>query len=57
MAKNEATETKKEYRKVIATNSRARHDYYIVESIEAGVELVGSEVKSLRTRGVSFADC
>ena len=46
----------KTYRKVVATNSKARHDYFIEESIEAGIELHGSEVKSLRTRRVSFAD-
>mgnify|MGYP001560364833 FL=1 len=34
--------------KVVATNRRARFDYEIVETIEAGVSLVGSEVKSLR---------
>ena len=51
-----ATE-KKPYRLSIATNSRARHDYFIEEKIEAGIELHGSEVKSLRTRRVAFADC
>ena len=34
--------------RVIAENRRARHDYEIVERFEAGVELRGSEVKSLR---------
>lgn len=34
--------------KVIATNRRARHDYEILETIEAGLSLQGSEVKSLR---------
>ena len=52
------TETeKKPYRRVVATNSKARHDYFVEETIEAGIELHGSEVKSLRTRRVSFADC
>jgi len=47
---------KKPYRRVVATNSRARHDYFVEETIEAGLQLHGSEVKSLRTRRVNFAD-
>jgi SsrA-binding protein len=35
-------------RKVVAQNRRARHDYDILDSFEAGLVLVGSEVKSLR---------
>lgn len=35
-------------KKVIALNKRARFDYFIEENIEAGIMLVGSEVKSLR---------
>jgi SsrA-binding protein len=46
----------KPYRAVVATNRKARFDYHIEESVEAGIELRGSEVKSLRTRQVSFAD-
>jgi SsrA-binding protein len=34
--------------RVVATNRRARHDYEILETIECGIVLVGSEVKSLR---------
>jgi len=34
--------------KTIAQNRKARHDYFIEESFEAGIELVGTEVKSLR---------
>jgi len=34
--------------KLIASNRRARFDYFVVEKFEAGVQLVGSEVKSLR---------
>ena len=50
------TEPKKEYMKVVAVNRRARHDYFIEETLEAGIELHGSEVKSLRTGRVNFAD-
>lgn len=41
---------------LVAENRRARHDYAIEDTIECGIELVGSEVKSLRARAVSFAD-
>jgi SsrA-binding protein len=34
--------------KIVATNRKAFHEYHIVEKLEAGVELLGSEVKSLR---------
>lgn len=40
----------------IAENRRARHDYAIAETFEAGIELLGTEVKSLRERHVSFTD-
>ncbi len=42
--------------KVIASNRRARHDYEIIETYEAGLSLVGSEVKSLRDGKASFKD-
>ncbi|MDD5957036.1 MAG: SsrA-binding protein, partial [Lachnospiraceae bacterium] len=35
-------------RKIIATNRKARHDYFLDEYIECGIVLVGTEVKSLR---------
>ncbi len=42
--------------KIIASNRRARHDYAISDSIEAGVSLLGSEVKSLRAAQVQLND-
>ena len=42
--------------KVIALNRRARHDYEILESFEAGLALVGSEVKSLRAGRADLKD-
>lgn len=42
--------------KVIATNRKATHEYTIHDRIEAGVQLVGSEVKSLRDARVVIAD-
>ncbi|PRX43571.1 SsrA-binding protein [Prauserella shujinwangii] len=43
-------------RKVIVSNRRARHDYSIIDTYEAGVVLVGTEVKSLRAGKASLAD-
>lgn len=42
--------------KVIASNRKASHDFHIHERIEAGISLVGSEVKSLRDARVTMAD-
>jgi SsrA-binding protein len=42
--------------KTIATNRKARHDYHILETMEAGIELRGSEVKSLRVGKASLRD-
>lgn len=41
---------------VIAENRRARHDYFIEDTIEAGIALVGAEVKSLRDHQASLAE-
>jgi SsrA-binding protein len=42
--------------KVIATNRKARFDYTILESFEAGIQLKGTEVKSLRAGQASLSD-
>jgi len=42
--------------RTIATNRRARHDYEILETVEAGLVLRGTEVKSLRDSQVTFKD-
>jgi len=42
--------------KVIARNRRARHDYHILDVVEAGVVLTGTEVKSLRAGRASLTD-
>jgi len=42
--------------KVVATNRRARHDYEILETLECGLSLRGSEVKTLREAKVTLAD-
>lgn len=42
--------------KNIAENRQARHEYFILESIEAGIELFGTEVKSIRQGGISLKE-
>lgn len=42
--------------KTIATNRKARHDYEIMDTVEAGIALLGSEVKSLREGKVNMQD-
>ncbi len=42
--------------KIIAQNKKARHDYFIMETIEAGIELSGTEVKSVRGGKVNISD-
>jgi len=39
-----------------AQNRKARHDYFIEETLEAGIVLMGTEVKSLRAGGASIAE-
>jgi SsrA-binding protein len=43
-------------RKVIATNRRAFHDYFVLEKYEAGLKLTGGEVKSLRAGHCVISD-
>jgi len=42
--------------KVISTNRKARHDYHIEETYEAGIVLTGTEVKSVRNTRVNLKD-
>ena len=51
MAKKEAPD-----RKLIADNRRARFDYFVEDSIEAGLQLLGTEVKSLRAGRANIAE-
>ncbi|MEA3400867.1 MAG: SsrA-binding protein SmpB [Armatimonadota bacterium] len=41
---------------IVATNRRARHEYHILDTIEAGIVLTGPEVKSVRAHRVSLAE-
>ncbi len=42
--------------KIIAENRKARHDYFVLKTYEAGIELVGTEVKSIRQGSVNLKD-
>ena len=42
--------------KTIAQNKKARHDYFVEDTYEAGIELCGTEVKSLRAGRVNLKD-
>ncbi len=42
--------------KTIAENRQARHEYFVLEALEAGIELIGTEVKSIRCGGVNLKD-
>jgi len=49
------SETKKDSR-IIAENRKARHDYFVEETYEAGIELFGTEVKALRQGKANLKD-
>lgn len=42
--------------KTVATNKKAFHEYFVEESIEAGIELTGTEIKSVRAGGISLKE-
>ncbi len=42
--------------KVVATNRKARHEYFLLEQFEAGIALKGSEIKSIRAGQISLAE-
>ena len=42
--------------KIVAQNKKAYHDYFVLEKLEAGIELFGTEVKSLRAGGCNLKD-
>lgn len=46
----------KENTKTIAQNKKAFHDYFVIESMETGIELCGTEVKSIRNGRVNLKD-
>jgi len=42
--------------KVVATNRKARHDYFLTDTYEAGISLKGSEIKSIRAGQISIKE-
>ena len=42
--------------KIVATNRKARHEFFILEKFEAGLSLLGSEIKSVRAGQISLAE-
>ncbi|HRW04485.1 MAG TPA: SsrA-binding protein SmpB [Caldilineaceae bacterium] len=56
MAKNATKETEKRGPRTVATNRKARFEYFIEESMEAGIVLTGTEIKSVRAGQVNLGD-
>lgn len=55
-AKKATTDATHDNERVVAVNRRARHEYDVLDTLECGLALVGSEVKSLRTGKVSIEE-
>lgn len=55
--KYQIEKAKKHNNFLIAQNRKAYHDYEIIKKIEAGVELKGTEVRSLRDKSCQLTDC
>jgi SsrA-binding protein len=53
---NAGTEHRSDDR-TVATNRKARHDYALLQTLECGMQLTGTEVKSLRLGQASLVDC
>ena len=51
-----ASKKQKNQDNTLANNRKARHNYTILETLEAGIELTGTEVKSCRAREIAMAD-
>ncbi len=47
---------KDEGRRLVAENRKARHEYFVTDSVEAGLQLMGTEVKSLRKGQANIAE-
>lgn len=41
---------------IVATNKKAYHDYFVVETLECGINLIGCEVKSIRAGNINLKD-
>ena len=56
MARNKKKAPSKDGVRFLVRNRRAYHDYYISDTVEAGISLLGSEVKSLREQRASLTE-
>jgi SsrA-binding protein len=56
MCSKEVVVPKEQGRKLVASNRKARHDYHIEDTYEAGIVLMGTEVKALRAGRASLID-
>lgn len=56
MAKSDASAPARDERVSVARNPKATHDFHILDTVEAGLVLTGTEVKSLRRRGASIKE-
>jgi SsrA-binding protein len=54
--KGATTDREHDNERLVSQNRRARHEYEVLETLECGIVLVGSEVKSLRTGRISLED-
>lgn len=52
----EVSDLEKQGVKIVATNREARHEYFVEEEMEAGIELMGTEVKSIRQGTLNLKD-
>ena len=48
---------KKTANKTVSRNKKAYHDYFVLETLEAGISIAGTEVKSVRAGTVNLKDC
>jgi SsrA-binding protein len=56
MAGGKTKTAREEAQKIVADNRKAQHDYHFIETFEAGVALLGTEVKSIREGGANLRD-
>jgi SsrA-binding protein len=56
MARTDTKDERRKAERIVAENRKAFHDYHIVETLEAGVALLGTEVKSIREGRVNLRD-
>ncbi len=54
--KNSARDANSEERKIVCNNRRARHEYDVLDEIDCGIVLTGSEVKSVRNNKISIEE-